>query len=241
MSAQPQLAAPEARPDDCADPHPLAPRRIEVVDLVKEFHTNAGPRRVLDGISFGVGVGERVAILGQNGSGKSTLINLLSGLLRPTSGRIERGLSLSWPLALAGGFEGELTGYDNIRFIARVYDAPFKETYAYVEDFSELGKHLRMPVRYYSSGMKMRLAFSLSLAIQFECVLIDEVILVGDRRFQEKCLFELFERRKHYSMIMAVHGVDVVQRYCSSALVLKDGRGRVFTDLKLASDIYATL
>jgi capsular polysaccharide transport system ATP-binding protein len=215
--------------------------RVEVIDLVKEFHTHKGRVRVLDNISFSVGMGERFAILGRNGAGKSTLIKLLSGLLRPTSGRIERGLSLSWPLALAGGFEGSLTGYDNLRFLCRIYDVPFHETFDYVEDFTELGKHLHTPVRYYSDGMRMRLAFGLSLAINFDCYLIDEVILVGDRRFQEKCRLEIFEKRGHCAMILAIHAVEVVRDFCNAALVLKGGRGRVFTDVQLASDIYCTL
>jgi capsular polysaccharide transport system ATP-binding protein len=148
---------------------------------------------------------------------------------------------MSWPLAIGGGFEGALTGYDNIRFISRMYGVPFKETYEYVEDFTELGSQLRESVRFYSTGMRMRLAFALTLAINFECILIDEVILVGDRRFQEKCHREIFERRSHCAMIMAVHATDVVRQYCTSALVLKDGHGRVFTDLALATDIYVTL
>src|SRR6185312_5651181 len=160
---------------------------------------------VLDGISFSVGMGQRIAVLGRNGAGKSTLIQILSGLLRPTSGRIERGLRMSWPLALGGGFEGDLTGYDNIRFISRIYNAPFQETYEYVEEFTELGRNLHMPVRFYSSGMRMRLAFALSLAIDFECFLIDEVILVGDRRFQQRCHDELLVKRKDRAMLMAIH------------------------------------
>lgn len=224
-----------------SDPFPRAPRKIDVVDLVKEFHTEHGKRRVLDGISFSVGMGERIAVLGRNGAGKSTLIQILSGLLRPTSGRIDRGLRMSWPLALGGGFEGDLTGYDNIRFISRIYNAPFRDTYDYVADFTELGRHLQVPVRYYSSGMRMRLAFALSLAIDFECFLIDEVILVGDRRFQEKCHFEIFENRRHCAMILAIHATDIVHSFCNSALVLKNGRGRVFSDVKLATDIYGSL
>jgi len=216
-------------------------RRIEVINLVKEFETENGKRRVLDGISFKVEMGERIAILGRNGAGKSTLIKILSGLLRPTSGTITRGLNMSWPLALGGGFEGSLTGYDNVRFISRMYGVPFKETFEYVEDFTELGEQLHTSVKYYSDGMRMRLAFALSLAINFECFLIDEVILVGDQRFQQKCHREIFERRSHCAMILAVHGIDVVRQYCNSALVLKDGRGKVFSDVVLATDIYATL
>jgi len=219
----------------------LPHRRIEAIDIVKEFHTKMGAHRVLDRVSFSVGKGERMAILGRNGAGKSTLIQILSGLQRPTSGRIERGLRMSWPLALAGGFEGELTGYDNIRFITRVYNAGFEETYAYVKDFTELGSYLHVPVRLYSSGMRMRLAFALSLAIDFECYLIDEVIMVGDQRFQQKCRFELFESRPNRAMILATHSLEVMKEFCSTALILKGGRGKVFSDLDLATSIYATL
>ena len=220
----------------------LAPERhIAAVNIVKDFDTEHGRKRVLDGISFKVGMGERIAILGRNGAGKSTLIQILSGLQRPTSGRIERGLRMSWPLAFAGGFEGDLTGYDNIRFISRLYNAPFREVFEYVDSFAELGRNIFEPMRYYSSGMKMRIGFALSLAINFDCILIDEVILVGDRHFQEKCVRELFEHRKHCAMIIATHGMDVVTDYCSSALVMKNGRGRVFDDLQLATRIYSSL
>jgi capsular polysaccharide transport system ATP-binding protein len=223
------------------DPLSVPRRSIDAIDIVKEYRTDLGIHRVLNGISFSVGKGERMAILGRNGAGKSTLIQILSGLQLPTSGRIERGLRMSWPLALQGGFGGELTGYDNIRFITRIYDARFKETYEYVKDFTELGEQLHVPMRLYSSGMRARLAFALSLAIDFECYLIDEVLLVGDQRFQEKCHFELFQARPSRTMIMATHAMDVVKEFCTSALVLKGGRGRVFTDLDLAANIYATL
>ena len=166
---------------------------------------------------------------------------MLAGLLRPTSGFVHRGLYMSWPLALGGGFEGEMTGYDNMRFISRIYNTPFREMLDFVSDFAEIGASIYEPVRFYSDGMRARLAFGISLAIDFECLLIDEVLMVGDRRFSEKCHRELFERRRHCGMILAVHAPDVVQEYCSHALVLKDGRGRVFDDVRLACAIYATL
>ncbi len=209
--------------------------------MVKEFQTEIGVRRVLDGISFRVGRGERMAVLGRNGAGKSTLIQILSGVQLPTSGTIERGLSMSWPLALGGGFQGELTGFDNIRFVSRIYGVPFRETYNFVDDFAEIGRQLHIPVRFYSSGMRMRLAFALSLAIDFECFLIDEVIMVGDHRFQEKCHREIFETRADRAMILAIHNGDIVRERCTSALVMKDGKGRVFNDVELAVNIYATL
>lgn len=235
-----EMAPPAAGHDTHRAPAPQG-RAIVVDNLVKEFTTEIGTRRILDGVSFRVGVGERLAILGRNGAGKSTLIQILSGLQKPTSGTITRGLSMSWPMALGGGFQGELTGYDNVRFIAMVYDVPFRETFEYVEDFTELGDSLHMPVRFYSSGMRMRLAFALSLAIDFECILIDEVILVGDQKFQRKCNHALFDLRKDRTMILAIHNHNVVHQYCTQALVLKSGRGRVFDDVRMATKIYSTL
>ena len=221
---------------------PVDPARcVEAIEVTKIFTGAHGSHRALDRISFRVGAGERMGILGANGAGKSTLIRVLSGLLQPTRGTVRRGLRLSWPLALGGGFEGHLTGYDNVRFLTRLYDLPFAETFDYVTDFSELGKHMYVPVRFYSDGMRMRLAFALSLAMNFECYLIDEVILVGDRRFQLKCHDELFGRRQHCGMIMAVHDAGVIKEYCQSALLLKAGRGRLVTDLDLAARIYGSL
>ena len=216
-------------------------RCVDVINVSKVFEGGHGTHVALRGISFRVHAGERMGIMGANGSGKSTLIKILSGILMPTAGEVRRGLKLSWPLALGGGFEGQLTGYDNVRFLCRLYDLPFQETFAYVDDFSELGKHMFRPVRYYSDGMRMRLAFALSLAMNFECYLIDEVLLVGDRRFQIKCHDELFGRRGHCGMIMAIHDAGVIREYCQSALILKGGRGRILTDLSVASQIYNRL
>jgi capsular polysaccharide transport system ATP-binding protein len=215
-------------------------RCIEAVSITKTFGNEHGLHQVLRGVSFKLAYGERLGVLGKNGSGKSTLIKILSGMLEPTTGYVRRGLEMSWPLALGGGMEGHLTGFDSVKFISRLYDRPFKEMFDYVSDFSELGKHMFVPARYYSDGMRMRLAFALSLALNFECYLIDEVLLVGDRRFQLKCHDELFGRRAHCSMIMALHDVGVIKEYCQSALVLDKGRGRMLTDLALAERIYGT-
>ncbi len=210
-------------------------------NLVMEFQTEIGRRRVLDGISFEVRMGERLAILGRNGAGKSTLISLLCGLQFPSAGAIHRGLSMSWPIAIDGVVQGEMTGYDYARFILRLYDAPFEEKLDYVQSFAELGKQLHLPMRYYSTGMRARLAFALSFAIDFDCILVDEVLAVGDRRFHQRCYDELFVRRKDCAMIVAIHDSGFVREHCTAALVLKGGRGRVFQDVDLATDIYASL
>lgn len=239
--ARVSAASKEKDSHDLALPWPSGERAIEVLGLTKEYHTEIGTRRVLDGVSFSVRDGERMAILGRNGAGKSTLIKILAGLQQPSSGTIRRGLSMSWPLALGGGFQGELTGYDNLRFIARVYNAPLEETFDFVEDFSELGRELFVPMRFYSDGMRMRLAFALSLAIDFDCVLIDEVLLVGDQKFKEKCKSALFDKRQDRAMILAIHEMGVVRERCSSALLLRNGRARVFDDVDLACMIYETM
>jgi capsular polysaccharide transport system ATP-binding protein len=214
---------------------------IIVSDICKTYHTQTGHKDVLKGVSFKVSKGEKIAVLGRNGAGKSTLVKIVGGVERPSSGMIRRNLSMSWPLAFGGGFEASMTGLDNIRFIARLYDRPIRETVDRVDDFAELGRDLLIPVKFYSSGMRARLAFALTLAIDFECYLIDEVIAVGDQRFHQKCHDALFVERRESAMILVSHDVGIIREYCSSALVLKRGRGRVFEDIEFAISIYATL
>jgi capsular polysaccharide transport system ATP-binding protein len=214
---------------------------IRAVGVTKDYRTEGRVHRVLSDVSFTVERGEKVAVLGRNGAGKSTLMRLLGGVEVPTSGKIERSMSLSWPLGLQGGFQGSLTGNDNLRFIARIYNKPFDHVRAYVDDFAEIGKYLSEPLKTYSMGMRARFAFALSLAIDFDCYLIDEIIAAGDQRFQRRSHEELFEKRADRSMILASHIGEIVRSYCSRALVLHRGRGKVFDDLGLALDIYDSL
>ena len=157
---------------------------IKLINVCKDYPTRAGPRRVLHNIDLMIHPGEKVGILGRNGAGKSTLIRLVSGAEPPTIGKIERNMSVSWPLAFSGGFQGSLTGADNVRFICRIYGVDFRPRFEFVRDFSELGIYLNEPVSSYSSGMKARLAFAISMTIDFDCYLIDEVMAVGDARFR---------------------------------------------------------
>jgi capsular polysaccharide transport system ATP-binding protein len=156
---------------------------IRCIDIVKDYHVHKGVRRVLNHVNLEVHRGQKLGILGRNGAGKSTLIKIIGGVELATSGRIENTMSVSWPLAFTGAFQGSMSGLDNLRFICRIYGLDYGSTRKFVDDFAELGSQLAEPVKTYSSGMRARLAFALSIAIEFECYLIDEVIMVGDARF----------------------------------------------------------
>jgi capsular polysaccharide transport system ATP-binding protein len=216
---------------------------ITVAGVCKDYHSETGRtyHRVLSHVSFALRPGEKIAVLGRNGAGKSTLIRLVAGIELPTIGTIERTMSVSWPVALTGGIGGSMTGNDNIRLICRLYNKPFALMRDFVEDFAELGKYLSEPVMTYSSGMRGRLNFALSIAVDFDCYLIDEIMSVGDQRFQRRCHEELFEKRADRSLLLASHAPDIIRDYCSRALVLHHGRGKIFDDLDLALDIYNDL
>ena len=211
---------------------------IELRDVVKRYPMRHGMATVLDHLNLQVGRGEKLGILGRNGSGKSTLIRLISGAEAPTSGRVSRSMSVSWPLAFGGAFQGALTGMDNLRFICRIYNADIERVIPQVRDFSELGKYLDEPVRSYSSGMRARLAFALSLAVEFDCFLIDEVIAVGDSRFHEKCNVELFEKRKDRAMVIVSHQPENIVEHCDRAAVLHEGKLHCFDNVAKAYDFY---
>jgi capsular polysaccharide transport system ATP-binding protein len=214
---------------------------IALRNLNKFYHTRSGRRQILHDISFEIKRGERIGILGKNGSGKSTLIRLISGAELPSSGDISRGMSVSWPLAFSGGFQGSLTGYDNIRFVCRVYDRPYNQAIPFIEEFTSLGQYLREPVKTYSSGMTARLAFALSMAIEFDCFLIDEVIAVGDSDFQRKCHIELFTKRADRSMIMVSHEPNMIRNHCNRASVLRNGVLHHFENVDDAYNFYEDL
>lgn len=197
-----------------------------------------GMKTIFEGINLTIAPGEKMGILGRNGAGKSTLIRLISGAERPSVGKITRTMSVSWPLAFGGAFQGSLTGADNLRFICRVYGVDFADKIGFVQDFAELGAFFREPVKSYSSGMQARLAFAISMAIEFDCYLIDEVIAVGDSRFHEKCHTELFEKRKDRSILIVSHQAEQIRQYCSRACVIKEGRLYEHADVESAYAFY---
>lgn len=211
---------------------------IAFQNVSKSFNTGFGKNLVLNDINLQVKPGQRLGILGINGSGKSTMVRLLSGACKPSKGTVTRSMSVSWPLGLTGGFQTKLTGLDNVRFICRVYGIHPDNGIAFIEDFTELGKFLKEPVHTYSSGMRSKLAFAISFLVDFDCYLIDEALAVGDAKFQEKCHYELFERRKDAALVLVSHSNQLIRQYCDSAVLLKDKTIHHFNSLEEAIENY---
>lgn len=193
---------------------------IRIENLSKSYPTPQGRHYVFKDLNIELPSGKSVAIIGRNGAGKSTLLRMIGGIDRPDSGRIITDSTISWPVGLAGGFQGSLTGRENVKFVARLYATrdELKEKVAFVEEFAELGKYFDMPIKTYSSGMKSRLGFGLSMAFKFDYYLVDEVTAVGDARFKQKCA-ELFkERHKEASFLMVSHSLNSLKEFCDIAL-----------------------
>jgi len=169
---------------------------IKIENLTKSYRTPKGRHYVFKDLNVELPSGKSVALIGRNGAGKSTLLRVIGGIDRADSGHIHTDKTISWPVGLAGGFQGSLTGRENVKFVARLYARPeeLKEKVAFVEEFAELGKYFDMPIKTYSSGMKSRLGFGLSMAFKFDYYLVDEVTAVGDARFKQKCA-EIFKAR----------------------------------------------
>ncbi len=199
---------------------------LKLIQICKTYpiHHGRSERIILDNIDLSVNRGERWGILGRNGAGKSTLIRIISGSDIPNSGKILKDMTISWPLAFGEAFQGSLTGRDNAKLISRVYDVDFHKTLKMIEDFAELGAYLNEPVKSYSSGMRSRLAFAISMSIEFDCFLIDEGMSVGDHRFYVKCNHELFEKRGDRAMLIVAHQTDLIRRHCTHAAVLDAGK-----------------
>jgi capsular polysaccharide transport system ATP-binding protein len=212
---------------------------LSVEHVSKVYETRSGPRQVFKDISFSLERGRNIGILGRNGAGKSTMIRLISGAEKPTTGRIRRGMRVSWPLAFVGAFAHNLTGLDNLKFVCRVYGVDYKPLLPFIQDFTELGASLREPVMHYSHGMMTRLAFALSMAIEFDCFLIDEAMIVGDARFHERCHYELFQKRKDRSFILVSHDPNTIKTHCENAVVLYEGQLHSFPSVDAAYTFYS--
>jgi len=210
---------------------------LELIDVHKSYPIRGGRRVILRGAYGRIARGEKVGILGRNGSGKSTLVRILGGVEAPSRGRIQSSMTLSWPIGMMAGFQSPLSGADNARFIARIYGRNTEAVVESVADFSELGEYLRMPVMTYSSGMRSRLALAVSLAVDFDCYLVDEALAVGDTRFG-RAFAEKIERS---GLILVSHSPALVRRLCTRAAVLDQGILTFYEDLDEALATYNAL
>lgn len=211
---------------------------IHLKDVTKQYRIGGHRRVVLRNVTANFEAGTSYGILGINGAGKSTLVRLLAGTMEPTTGQIRRTCRVSWPLGFAVGFHPQMTGRENLKFAARAYGEDVRRVTNFVEDFAELGDFIDVPVRTYSSGMQARLAFGLSMAIQFDCYLIDELTAVGDARFSAKCNEIFAKRREHCDVIMVSHAMDTLKTHCQKGGVLADGNLIFFDDLDDAIELY---
>lgn len=213
-----------------------------VLDHVSKTYTGSGQRKeILRDVSFVFPEGRNIAVMGRNGAGKSTLMRLLSGAERPDKGRVLRHGDVSWPLGLSSSFNGSMTGVENVLFVARLYGQDADEVLEYVAWFAELGHNLDLPVRSYSSGMKARLAFGLSMAIPFSTYLIDEITAVGDEAFKRKCREVFTERQKSARVIMISHSAGTIRRHCDCGVLLENGALTYYDDVGTLIDTYREL
>jgi capsular polysaccharide transport system ATP-binding protein len=211
---------------------------LSLEHVTKVYDTRHGVHHVLRDVNLTLDRGRNIGILGRNGAGKSTLIRLIAGAERPTTGRVKRTMSISWPLAFVGAFAYNMTGLDNLKFICRVYGINYREVLPFVEEFTELGVFLREPMEHYSHGMLSRLAFSLSMAVEFDCFLIDELMVVGDARFHERCVHELFVKRRDRAFILVSHDARSIKERCENAVVLHEGLIYAFPGVEEAYAFY---
>ncbi|NIJ09460.1 capsular polysaccharide transport system ATP-binding protein [Sphingomonas vulcanisoli] len=210
-------------------------------NVSKVYHIGRFHKHVFNLLNFEILAGESIGICGANGAGKSTLMRLIAGVEVPTTGIVTRNMTTSWPIGYTSCFQSSLTGADNVRFIARIYDQPEDKVIQFVEDFAQLGPYLHQPVHTYSAGMGARLAFGVSLAVDFDCYLIDEVTAAGDERFRARCEQELMHRRDNATLIMTSHDPGVLRQYCKRGAVVYDGSLIFYDTIEEANDVHHRL
>jgi capsular polysaccharide transport system ATP-binding protein len=214
---------------------------IQFSNVFKYYKTESHRKVILDHVSTVFEQGWSYGLLGVNGAGKSTTMRIIAGTEMPNSGRVRRTTRVSWPLGFAGGFDPQMTGRDNVHFVARIYGENPRKVSRFVEEFAEIGDYMDEQVRTYSSGMMGRLAFGLSMAIEFDCYLIDEVTAVGDARFAARCEEVFRRRRAHTDVIVVSHSIATVKSFCNRGAVLIDGQLIMFKDVDQAIEMYNRL
>lgn len=209
---------------------------IKLENLTKIYRLNGRSKVVADNITAIFPTGKAVGLIGRNGAGKSSLLRMIAGSMLPTSGRILSTDRISWPVGFAGAFHKELSGEQNVRFLARVYGLDTDAVSDFVEGFAELGQHYYLPFRTYSSGMRSRLAFGASMAVPFDTYLIDEVTAVGDASFRKKSTELLNERLRSASAIVVSHSLGSLKRICQAGAVLEKGKLYYYNNIDDAID-----
>jgi capsular polysaccharide transport system ATP-binding protein len=213
---------------------------IELRNLTKTYKTPSGRHRVLDDVCLTIPSGVSVGLIGRNGAGKSTLLRLIGGMDRPDSGQVLTRHSVSWPVGLASGFQGSMTGRENVKFVARLYCEPWqvRQKIDFVADFAELGAYFDMPIKTYSSGMRSRLGFGLSMAFDFDYYLVDEVTAVGDARFKRKSAELIRQKRQHSQFLMVSHSLGEIKKFCDAGLLVGSDGVRYFDQVDQAIRIF---
>ena len=211
---------------------------IEFRGLRKSYRTPTGRKVIVDRLDLALPAGAKVGLLGRNGAGKTTLLSMVAGVAHPDAGEIRREGAISWPLGFGGAFHPDLTGVQNVRFVARIYGVDTDALVAAVSDFAELGGFMDMPVRSYSSGMKARLAFGMAMGIDFDWYLVDEITAVGDSRFRRKSLGVFKTRLRDAGLLMTSHSVATIRAYCDAGVVLERGRARYYADVEEAIAVH---
>jgi len=214
---------------------------IELINATKYYQTNVGRKYVLKDVTLTIPSRKSVAILGSNGAGKSTLLRMLGGIDYPNKGSIKSKEKFSWPMGLAGGFQGSMTGRQNVKFVCRIYgenEDHIKDALNFVKEFSELGDYFDMPIKTYSSGMKARLSFGLSLFFDFDYILIDETLSVGDPKFNKKAKEALMKKIENSNAIIVSHSIQILKDTCDVGIYLDNGKMQYFEDVQEAIDCY---
>lgn len=211
---------------------------IRIRKLRKAYRLQGQTKVVADNISVDFEPGKVVGLLGRNGAGKSSLLRMVAGTMRQDSGTIAIDGTVSWPVGFAGSFHKDLTGAQNTKFLARIYGVDTEELREYVEDFADLGQQFYLPVRTYSSGMKSRLAFGLSMGIKFDVYLVDEVTSVGDAAFRKKSMRVFRDRMENSGALLVTHNLRVISNVCDAACILDDGRLTYYDDVEEAIELH---
>ncbi|VVS92365.1 ABC transporter ATP-binding protein [Desulfoluna spongiiphila] len=214
---------------------------IKLRNATKYYEVKGGRNYLFRDVTLDIPSGKNIGILGRNGAGKSTLLRILGGIDYPSSGSVEVPHNISWPVGIVGGAQGSLTARENARFVCRLYSlgsVEIQEKISFVEEFSELGRYMDMPIKTYSSGMKSRFKFALSMAFDFDYYIMDEVLSVGDQFFKSKCEQKINEIRDTRNILLVSHGLGQLKRLCDCGILIQDKEVYYFEDINAAVAVY---